>query len=87
MARLDSLKRFAYFAKLGTTTISAVAFETESGADLIDISGNDYSGTTGPNNVAITSDSPPSITWTTDSSVEASGWKICFDGLCEVPQF
>ena len=33
--------KIKYFTKLGTTTISAVAFETESGADLIDISGNE----------------------------------------------
>ena len=78
------------FAELGTSTIShaisAVAFETESDADHIDINGIAYSGTTGPKNVAFTSDNPPSITWTTDSSAEASGWKICFGGPCELPQ-
>ena len=86
MAGLDLLKRFSYFAELGTTTISAVAFETEQSNDHIDISGVAYSGTTGPKNVAITSDSLPSITWTTDGSDEASGWKICFGGPCELPQ-
>merc|ERR1712194_909972 len=55
-------------------TIGSVVFVTEKGYDKLTLSGQQYSGTTGP---AVGEFVEGSINWTSDYSVQASGWKIC----------
>jgi len=56
-----------------TEAISVVAFDTEDGYDYLWVNGHGYSGADGPAGVTPTS----SITWSSDSSVMKSGWKMC----------
>ena len=55
--------------------LTATQFRTESGYDYVTIGGVRYSGTAGPNNVAVSAGS--TFTWETDGSVTDEGWTIC----------
>lgn len=48
-------------------------FKTESAHDYLIVNGKHYSGSAGPNDITPTA----SISWTTDSSVVKSGWRLC----------
>jgi len=54
--------------------INVVAFNTESGYDVLTVNGYEYDGTSGPAGVVPTT----TIYWTADSSEAQSGWKLCF---------
>eukprot|EP00929_Paragymnodinium_shiwhaense_P032381 TRINITY_DN1794_c0_g1_i5.p1 TRINITY_DN1794_c0_g1~~TRINITY_DN1794_c0_g1_i5.p1 ORF type:complete len:682 (+),score=140.70 TRINITY_DN1794_c0_g1_i5:82-2127(+) len=58
---------------MGFGTINVVEFDTEGGYDKLKVNGQDYDGSSGPHGVTPTTD----IVWTSDSSVQAGGWKIC----------
>merc|ERR1719346_401783 len=49
------------------------AFNTERGYDFLTMSGTQYSGTSGPASGTYSG----AISWSTDSSVTKSGWKLC----------
>jgi len=57
----------------GSIPLSVAAFNTESRYDHLTVGGTRYSGTSGPPNGSYTG----SITWTSDSSITKSGWKLC----------
>jgi len=57
----------------GSVTLSVAAFDTERGYDHLTVGGTRYSGSSGPPNGSYTG----SITWSSDSSITASGWKLC----------
>jgi len=57
----------------GSISISVDAFNTEATFDKLTIGGRSYSGTTGPASGSYTG----TITWTSDSSVTKSGWRLC----------
>ncbi|CAK9017507.1 unnamed protein product [Durusdinium trenchii] len=59
-------------------SIVVAAFKTEAGYDLLEVNGEEYSGTSGPDNVIPTG----TIRWSTDYSVIASGWKLCLQDIC-----
>ena len=52
------------------------SFDTEASFDQLTIDGGVYEGTDCPQGVSVTGGS--SIAWHSDSSVQASGWEICF---------
>jgi len=56
--------------------ITAAAFSTEWGYDLLEINGKSYSGTLGPNGVLPLG----AIVWSSDEDYVASGWKLCQQG-------
>ena len=56
-------------------TVSATFFELEQGWDTITIGTNEYSGDTGPSNVAMAAGS--TMTWYTDNSEVREGFVIC----------
>jgi len=56
----------------GTVEITSEAFNTEQDYDKLQIGSHEYSGSTGPSG-SVTG----SITWSSDFSVQAGGWKIC----------
>lgn len=58
-------------AALGT--VSAIDFSTELNYDKLTVNSVQYHGSVGPSNVQPTG----TITWTSDSSVNARGWKLC----------
>ena len=49
-------------------------FATEDGYDLLNISGQAYSGSSHPPHGVTTSDI---VQWTSDSSTTSSGWQLC----------
>ena len=55
--------------------LSVTSFSTESGFDEIVIDGIEYEGTSGPDGLAV--DQSTSIYWSSDGSVQYSGWEIC----------
>jgi len=57
----------------GDIPLTFDAFNTESRYDFLTVGGTRYSGSSGPSNGAYSG----TITWATDSSVTASGWKLC----------
>jgi len=57
----------------GDVPLRMEAFNTESRYDILTVGGTGYSGSSGPSNGAYSG----SIAWNTDSSVTASGWKLC----------
>jgi len=57
----------------GSVSLTFDAFNTESRYDILTVGGTSYSGSSGPSNGAYSG----IITWATDSSVTASGWKLC----------
>ena len=56
-------------------SLTATAFYTESCCDYVTIGGTQYSGTSGPNNVAVAAGT--SFSWYADYSVTYPGWTIC----------
>lgn len=64
---------------LRSGTVTAITFDTESSYDRLTVgSGGSFSGTTGPTNVAVSAGD--CITFTSDSSVQKSGFQLCADG-------
>ena len=55
-----------------SAVLTSSAFSTESGYDKLTVNGVQYSGSTGPNDVAASS-----MSWSSDYSMVHSGWKIC----------
>uniref|UniRef100_A0A7S1QPE4 Peptidase C1A papain C-terminal domain-containing protein n=1 Tax=Alexandrium catenella TaxID=2925 RepID=A0A7S1QPE4_ALECA len=53
--------------------IQVLDFNTEHEYDVLTVNGKDYSGSEGPHGVVPTQD----ITWSSDSLLNAQGWKIC----------
>ncbi|CAK0889241.1 unnamed protein product [Prorocentrum cordatum] len=53
--------------------IMVESFYTELFSDILTVSGVEYSGNVGPSGITPTA----AIVWTSDSSVEMSGWKLC----------
>jgi hypothetical protein len=67
------------------TAVDVVAFETESGYDIITVNGVDY------DDFSISGDGSgldgkvtTGLDWVSDGSATRSGWKICFDGILTV---
>ena len=57
--------------------LSATAFSTEMGYDIVTIGSQSYSGTGGgPRDLVVAAGTM--MTWTTDRSVTGAGWTICF---------
>ena len=56
--------------------LTATSFDTERNYDKIGIGGSYYSGTSGPQSVAVRAGS--SITWSSDYVGTRPGWVICF---------
>lgn len=54
-------------------TVGATSFSTEPRYDTLRINSVDYSGTAGPQGVVASG----TITWTSDSTVTAAGWRLC----------
>jgi len=57
----------------GSISLSVDAFNTEAGFDKLTIGGRSYAGTSGPASGSYTG----TITWSSDSSVSKSGWRLC----------
>jgi len=57
----------------GAIPVSVIAFDTETSYDILSVGGSPYSGTSGPSNGAYSG----TITWSSDSSITRSGWKLC----------
>ena len=55
---------------------SVGGFSTEPRYDFLTINGQDYSGNTGPGNVAVTAGS--TFTWRSDFSTVNDGWTVCW---------
>ena len=56
-------------------SLTATSFSVESGYDYVTIGGTQYSGSSGPNNVAVAAGT--SFSWYADGSVTYPGWTIC----------
>jgi len=59
-------------------SINVKAFDTETGYDILEVNGRQYSGTAGPNDVVPSG----TITWSSDYSITAGGWRLCLQDLC-----
>ncbi|CAL1165853.1 unnamed protein product, partial [Cladocopium goreaui] len=59
-------------------SINVKAFDTETGYDILEVNGRQYSGTAGPNDVVPSG----TITWSSDYSITAGGWRLCLQELC-----
>ena len=57
----------------GSISLSVDAFNTEVRYEFLTVGGTRYAGSSGPSSGAY----PGRISWSTDSSVTASGWKLC----------
>jgi len=57
----------------GSVDITVEAFNTESRYDYLTVGGSRYAGTSGPRSGSYSG----TISWSTDSSVTKSGWKLC----------
>jgi len=57
----------------GSVDITVEAFNTESRYDYLTVGGSRYAGTSGPRSGSYSG----TITWSSDSSVTRSGWKLC----------
>lgn len=66
------------FTVLESTYLSVVSFSTEPGTDYLTVGRTQYSGTTGPTGVSVTTGS--TITWYSDGSIANSGFTICGGG-------
>jgi len=58
------------------------SFDVESYFDYLIVNGNTYSGTSGPDGVTPTG----SMLWSSDFSVQRSGWRLCMPALAPAPR-
>ena len=65
---------------LSGETLSSAAFNTESGYDKLVVKDVEYSGTSGPSNVAVAVNDV--FTWGSDDAAEESGFQVCLVGAC-----
>ncbi len=72
-------------AVLASGTLSSTYFETENGFDYITIGATRYSGTMGPERIAVAANTH--FYWNSDTSITASGWTVCLDrsGVQDAP--
>jgi len=59
--------------KVHEAAITVNAFNTEEGYDTLTVNGRSYSGTSGPSSGTYSG----TISWDSDFSITASGWKLC----------